>query len=46
MSDIDPGKPVPSNACAALNRRQRSRSALMNGVYGCWMAGCVRLNVV
>ena len=46
MSDIDPASSVPSNACAVLNYRQISRNARMNGVYGCWMVGCVRLNVV
>lgn len=35
MSDIDPGKPVPSNACAVLNYRQISRNARMGGVCGC-----------
>jgi|GEM_PF-3147065 hypothetical protein len=31
---------------SVLNYRQISRNARMNGVYGCWMVGCVRLNVV
>lgn len=29
-----------------LRRAGGRRSARMNGVYGCWMVGCVRLNVV
>lgn len=46
MSDIDPGKLRAVQRLSVLNYRQISRNARMNGVYGCWMVGCVRLNVV
>nr|DAN07965.1 MAG TPA: hypothetical protein [Caudoviricetes sp.] len=46
MLKLDPGKLAAVQRFAALNRLRRSRNAPMSGASGCWMVGCVRLNVV